>query len=200
MLYRAMKDPNWTHILWVDSDLRFQPHFIHSMILDDKDIVGGFYPKKSLPIDFASSPEPGGEETDYLFETIYVATGFMLIKRNVIETMLDHYREELEFYYQGASDYVDLFGPIINKDNDNLYLTEDYAFCYRAKKLGFKCWMSKRFELSHLGQFEYSAEDEAVLLRKYSNQGRISITSDPKPGDYFSAFEGGVNSQSDTKG
>ncbi|MEL0145027.1 MAG: SPOR domain-containing protein, partial [Alphaproteobacteria bacterium] len=41
--------------------LRFRPEFIHSMVLDDKDIVGGFYPKKGLPIDFASSPAPGGE-------------------------------------------------------------------------------------------------------------------------------------------
>ena len=56
MLNRALKtDSNWTHVLWIDADLRFRPAFIHSMVLDDKDIVGGFYPKKGLPSDFASS-------------------------------------------------------------------------------------------------------------------------------------------------
>ena len=103
MLWRAMQDDSWTLVMWIDSDLRFQPHYIHSMILDDKDIVGGFYPKKGLPIDFASSPEPGGEETENLFETIYVATGFMLIKRKVVEHMWEHFKEELSFKYQAAT-------------------------------------------------------------------------------------------------
>ena len=95
MLNRAMQDPNWTHVLWIDADLRFQPEFIHSMLLDDKDIVGGFYPKKGLPIDFASSLFPGVEDTEHLFETTFVATGLMLIKRDVITAMNEHYRQEL---------------------------------------------------------------------------------------------------------
>jgi len=186
MLRRAMFDDQWTHVLWIDSDLRFKPEYIHSMILDDKDIVGGFYPKKGLPIDFASSPAPGGEETESLCETIYVATGFMLIKREVIEKMYDHFKDDLSFKYQGADDYVDLFGTII--DENGLYLTEDYAFCYRAKSLGFKTFMSKRFELPHLGQMEYSAEHEAAFLENYEKSGRITINKD-KPVNYFSAFQ-----------
>ena len=58
ILARALKDKSWTHVLWIDADLRFKSEYIHSMILDDKDIVGGLYPKKGLPIDFASSPAP----------------------------------------------------------------------------------------------------------------------------------------------
>lgn len=185
MLRKAMNDDRWTHVLWIDSDLRFKPEYIHSMILDDKDIVGGFYPKKGLPIDFASCPEPGGEETESLFETMYCATGFMLIKREVVEQMYEHFAEELTFKYQGVDDIVDLFAPII--DEDGVYLTEDYAFCKRAKSLGYKTFMSKRFELPHLGQMEYSAEQEQAFLDGYEKSGRISINRD-KPATYFSAF------------
>ena len=185
MLRRAMHDDSWTHILWIDADLRFQPEYIHSMILDDKDIVGGIYPKKGLPIDFASSPEPGGEETEFLLETIYVATGFMMIKREVVEKMYDHYEEELAFKYQGDDVYVDLFAPIIA--DSGLYLTEDYAFCKRAKDIGFKTYMSKRFELPHYGQIEFSAEAEQEFLAEYEKSGHITINKD-KPRLYFSAF------------
>ena len=188
MLARALQDPNWTHILWVDADLRFQPHYIHSMILDDKDIVGGFYTKKALPIDFASSPMPGGEDTKDLFETIFVATGFMMVKRNVIETMMEHYGDELRFVYQGSDRYVDLFAPIIDEDNGRLYLTEDYAFCKRARKLGFKCFMSKRFELPHTGPMEFSADGEASMLKRYEEMGRVELKP-AKIQQYFSAFE-----------
>ena len=187
MLKRALEDPNWTHLLWIDSDLRWQPQYIHSMILDDKDIIGGFYPKKGLPIDFASSPAPGGEETEHLFETIYVATGFMMIKRHVIDAMIEAH-PELKFYYQGGNDFYDLFAPLIDEDTNRLYLTEDYAFCYRARKLGFKCYMSKRFELPHTGTYEFSAENEMNFLKEYEEQGRITINKDAKP-LYFSALQ-----------
>ena len=139
MLTRALQDKDWTHLMWIDADLRFRPEYIHSMVLDDKDIVGGFYPKKGLPIDFASSPAPGGEDTDHLFETIYVATGFMMVKRAVVEKMVEHYREELAFTYQGLDDAVHLFHPIIDKENNNLFLTEDFAFCLQSERaMGFK--------------------------------------------------------------
>ena len=184
MLNRALKDPTWTHVLWIDADLRFKPEYIHSMILDNKDIVGGFYPKKGLPIDFASSPAPGGEDTEFLFETIFVATGFMLIKREVVEKMNDHYRDELSFYYQGTDDSVHLFHPIIDESTNRLFLTEDYAFCKRARDIGFRCYMSKRFELPHIGVMEYSAETERQLLSEYEAQGRITINNEHPP-DYF---------------
>lgn len=187
MLYRALQDPNWTHLLWIDVDLRFRPEYIHSMILDDKDIVGGFYPKKGLPIDFASSPSPGGEDTEFLFETIYVATGFMMVKRHVIEKMYEHYREELGFFYQGSHEYVHLFHPIIDEDMNRLFLTEDYAFCKRARDIGFKCYMSKRFELPHTGVMEYSAESEAEFLKEYERLGRITLNKEATS-QYFSAF------------
>ena len=187
MLNRALKDPNWTHILWIDADLRFEPQYIHSMLIDDQDIIGGFYPKKGLPIDFASSPAPGGEDTEHLFETTFVATGFMMIKREVVNAMVEHYREELGFYYQGTEDAVHLFHPIIDEDLNKLFLTEDYAFCKRARDIGFKCYMSKRFELPHIGVFEYSAESEAQILAEYEKMGRVELKK-VDPNQYFSAF------------
>ena len=158
---------------------------VHSMILDDKDIVGGFYPKKGLPIDFASSPAPGGEETETLYETTYVATGFMLIKRAVVEHMMEHYRDDLQFKYQGEYGFVDLFAPMI--DDNGLYLTEDFAFCHRARSLGYKTFMSKRFEIPHIGPYEFSAENEHVTLLKHEESGRITINNDHQV-NYFSAF------------
>ena len=186
MMRKALEDDSWTHLMWIDADLRFRPEYIHSMILDDKDIVGGFYPKKGLPIDFTSSPMPGGEQNEFLYETMYIATGFMLTKREVIERMYDHFKEELTFKYQNVDDVVDLFAPII--DENGLYLTEDYAFCKRARSLGYKTFMSKRFELPHLGQMEYSAEREQEFLNIYEKSGRITINRD-KPVNYFSAFK-----------
>ena len=110
----------------------------------------------------------------------------MMIKRHVIEKMIEEF-QDLRFFYQGGDDYYDLFAPIIDKETNNLYLTEDFAFCHRARSLGFKCYMSKRFELPHLGQMEFSAEAETIFLEDYERMGRITINRDA-PINYFSAL------------
>ena len=175
MLQRALLDPNWTHIMWIDSDIEFVPQCVHSMLVDDKPIMGGFYPKKGLPIDFASSPMPGGEDDENWFETDYVATGFMLIKREVIEGMIEAYPER-QFFYQGSDNFYDLFSPYIDTEMPNrLYLTEDYAFCRLARAVGYKSYMSKRFTLGHHGNFTFSKTNEEEMLKEYERQGYVEI-------------------------
>ena len=105
MVQRALLDPNWTHIMWIDSDIEFDPRCVHSMLIDDKDIIGGLYPKKGLPIDFASAPMPGGENTEHLMETDYCATGFLLIKRKVITDMIEAYPER-RFSIKGRTNFT----------------------------------------------------------------------------------------------
>ena len=176
MVHRALKDPSWTHLLWIDSDIEFDPRCVHSLLAEDKDIVGGFYPKKGLPIDMASSPAPGGEEDEGTYETMYCATGFLMEKRHVLEKMVEEYREEYRFFYQGDEDYVDLFPSYIDKESANrLYLTEDYAHCQMAKKIGFKTYMSKRFTLNHHGVFCFSKGEEESMLREYERMDYIEI-------------------------
>lgn len=173
LLHRALKDKSWTHVLWIDSDLKFDPKCILRLLVDDKDIVGGYYPKKCFPIDLTSAPVAEGEETEDLLETSYVATGFMMIKREVVEAMIEHYKDELTFRYGDADGCVSLFNTMI--DENGTYLTEDYAFCHRAKSMGFRVWMDKRFILPHIGRIEYSIEQEQQILENYEKSGRITI-------------------------
>jgi len=183
MLSQAVEDaPEWTHVMWVDADIEWKPEHIMMLLAEDKDIIGGHYPCKGLPLKETSGIKPieGGEETDTLVETFYIATGFMLVKRHVCEAMMEHYRNELKFRYSCSGNdqrkFVDLFSPIIDETNDYLYLTEDYAFCKRAVDIGFKAYMSKRFELGHaMGSFVFSKEKEKKVLDAYESQGKIKI-------------------------
>lgn len=183
MLSQAVQDvPEWTHVMWVDADIEWEPEHIMMLLAEDKDIIGGPYPCKTYPLKHTSASKPikGGEETDSLIETYYVATGFMMIKRHVCEAMMKHYEDELKFRYStkthGSRKFVDLFAPIIEADNNDLYLTEDYAFCKRAKQIGFQVYMSKRFQLGHtMGSYVFSKEKENKMLKEYEDQGKIKI-------------------------
>lgn len=176
MIRRAMEDPNWTHVMFIDADIEWDPRCIHSMLADDKPIIGGFYPKKGLPIDMASSPMLQEEDAGSpVFETDYVATGFMMIKREVIDTMVEKYPER-KFLYQGEIDNYDFFAPYIDTESHNrLYLTEDFAFCKLARAVGIKSYMSKRFMLKHHGAFSFSKQEEEEMLKEYERQGYVEI-------------------------
>ena len=39
---------DFDHILWIDSDIEWNPEWAVKLILSDKDVIGGTYPKKSL--------------------------------------------------------------------------------------------------------------------------------------------------------
>lgn len=184
MLSQAVQDaPDWTHVMWVDADIQWEPTDLMRLLLEDKEIIGGYYPYKSFPIRQASSPiaTNGGEETSTLVETMYVATGFMLVKRHVCEVMMSHYEPELKFRYSTKQHqdrkFVDLFAPIIDKENNDLYLSEDYAFCKRAQQLGFKSYMSKLVNLGHaMGSFVFSKEKETQILKDYEDMKIVKLT------------------------
>lgn len=164
-VYEHLND--WTHLLWVDADVGFTMDDVWKLLVTDKDIVGGMYPLKSFPIKWATVPYPTTNDehslNKKLVRTHYIATGFMLCKREAIEKMLNHYKEELKFRYWD-NEYIDLFQTIIDKDKDNLYLTEDYAFCKRANDMGLETWVRNDVKLSHTGTQRYSEKDQQDMF------------------------------------
>jgi len=103
-----------THLMFIDSDIGFNPHDIIEMVKADKDIICGLYPKKEINWNQVSEaahkgvpPQALGEYTGVfvmnavdgadkvevvLGQPVEIAnggTGFMLIKREVFEKLKD---------------------------------------------------------------------------------------------------------------
>ena len=198
MVTSALKDKDWTHLFWIDSDVAWKPEHVHYLLAADKDIVTGFYPAKSLPLKAASGPdkikkalldqypnldpkdripdklikEQIKEEGDFV-ESRFLTTGFMCIKRNVIEKMVEHYTD-LNMSYQG-DEHCHIFETMIDKDRDNLFLGEDYSFVKRANDIGFKSYLASKVSLGHVGNYEYSEENEQKLIKHYITENESVI-------------------------
>lgn len=99
------------------------------------------------------------EIKDGLVEVWDAGTGFMLIKREVIEKMIEAYPETL--YYSDKDLTVPLekrkryalFDTMI--DTDQRYLSEDYTFCRRWQEIGGKIHLSVATVLNHVGTTTY---------------------------------------------
>lgn len=107
---------DYTHMLFIDSDINFNPQDVIALLALDKDVIGGPYPKKSINWKTVASAarnhpdmEPKELETlvgEYVFnvvkgtksfqvteplEVMEIGTGFMMIKRVVFEKLAESF-------------------------------------------------------------------------------------------------------------
>jgi len=176
-----------THLMFIDSDIGFNPQDIVPMVHADKDIIVGLYPKKEInwhqvsdAVNKGVPPQALGNYTGVfvmnavngdsqvevnLSEPVEIAnggTGFMLIKRNVIEKLKD----VVPTYNSDMYKVIDterkprtiyqFFDTSIDKDSGNRLLSEDYHFCKLARDNGFKVWAAPWAQLSHTGSYTFS--------------------------------------------
>jgi len=147
-----------THYMFIDADIRFQPESIFQMIAADKEIIGGLYPKKSLPINYAINLKRETKIQGPLFTVDTLATGFLIFKREVHEALIKahpetKYVDDVGLGKQYEPNMYSIFDTII--DENGHYLSEDWTFCRRAAKLGYDMWADSRVLLNHCGTYEF---------------------------------------------
>ena len=151
-----------THLMWIDADIGWEPEAIWRMMDSGKDIVVGVYPKKCLPISWPmnflrqeqNEPLPTCPDTNFI-RVKDAPTGFMLIRREVIERLIGRH-PEWSCKFSGGDNPVwgnALWEAFI--DADQMYLSEDFGFCRRAQAEGFEVWIDPTCTLSHTGAATY---------------------------------------------
>lgn len=158
-----------THLMFIDSDIRWRPEYIPMLLDVDKDVVCGLYPMKSIPPKFVINTVPDSHKEGPLEEVKTAGTGFMLVKRHVIEEMCvayPHlkYNDNVGIGKEYEPYMFALFDTSIDKDKN--YLSEDWTFCYRWREMGNKVWVHKGIILDHQGTYTFKGEDAV----KYHNQ------------------------------
>ncbi|MFI6312725.1 hypothetical protein ACIBEK_21690 [Nocardia fusca] len=160
-------------LMWIDSDIRFDPDSVELLRAHDLPLVSGIYPKKGLR-ELACSLLPETERIHFgqgggLLEIRYAAGGFLLTRRAVYEKMAEH--EGLPVcnrrFGRGTVPY---FLPLLlpEDDGEHWYLGEDYAFCERARRSGFDILADTRIRLEHIGSHGYTWEDAGSSRHRYA--------------------------------
>jgi hypothetical protein len=96
---------------------------------------------------------------DNIAKVKHIATGFMLIKRNVIESMIKafpttKYSDDIGYLTQEQNKYAyALFDCGVE---DNHYMSEDWLFCHRWSKMGGEIHINISINLIHTGIEEYN--------------------------------------------
>ena len=157
-----------THLFFVDADIGWEPWHLLVLLDAQKDVIGGLYPMKSMPIKWCVNGIPGQPEAapdQNLIEVSKTGTGFMLIKRDVFEK-LDAHPATKPFKNDIGLDPV--LDPYMKTYFDTAvregrYYSEDWTFCENWRDIGGQVWVDKRVLLRHTGTYTFSHEAQEKL-------------------------------------
>lgn len=161
LMAKMMTNKAATHFMFIDADIRFQPESIFQMISCDKDVIGGLYPKKTLPINYVINLKPQVTVQGDIYTVDTMGTGFLLFKRHVYEKLIAahpecKYVDDIGLGKQYEPMMYSIFDTII--DEKGHYLSEDWTFCRRWQALGGEIWAHSKTLLNHVGHYEFQGD------------------------------------------
>jgi hypothetical protein len=165
LMAKMMTNTAATHFMFIDADIRFRAEDILAMLVTEKDVIGGLYPKKSLPISYVINVEPGTKIENGIFKVDTMGTGFMMFKRHVYEKLIKahpecKYVDDVGLGKQFEPNMYSIFDTEI--DEKGHYLSEDWTFCRRWAAIGGETYAHAGVLLNHSGFYEF-AGDLSVL-------------------------------------
>ena len=165
LIQRFLQTKEFTHFLFIDSDIGFNPESVLRLLKFNKHINSAVYAKKSvnwglvkekisakspedirqMGIDFNLNIRTSAHLIDGFVKVLDVATGFLLMTREVLQKMKWYYSGNVpgvpdltaknDIQGQNVDTYCALFDCLIDPEPPHRYLSEDYAFCRRYQQM-----------------------------------------------------------------
>jgi len=148
---------DYTHIVWIDNDIVFQPAQFRKLLEHDKDVVAGVYKYNAafgglytgnlklacgwfdagFPTQTLSCTSLTEERSKSYFspliEVDWTGFGFISVKKGVFEQIEYPWFEPLSFRLR----------------EEEFQLTDDLAVCWKIKKAGFKIHINRDIQVGH---------------------------------------------------
>ncbi|MGI9484332.1 MAG: hypothetical protein ACR2RF_00300 [Geminicoccaceae bacterium] len=153
-LVRDFLETDCSDLVFLDSDLRWEPESLVQLCRYDRDVVAATYPfkqdERGFPVAFK-----GGEmwaHHDGLLEVLAVPTGFLRIRRRVLEKLATRATK-----FRPKSDARSDIPLIFEREvEDGLRRGGDYAFCRKWREIGGQIFVAPEMYLEHFGSQVWS--------------------------------------------
>jgi predicted O-methyltransferase YrrM len=160
-------------LMWVDADVAFDPNDVDKLRAHDLPFTCGLYPKKG-PRQFACEFLPNTPAVRFgrnggLVEIKYCGFGFTHVRAAVFEAVQAHFDLPI-CNLRFNSPLVPFFEPMAVPDPGGQWsLSEDYAFCERARQAGFTVVADTSIRLWHVGSYRYGWEDAGSAKERFGD-------------------------------
>ena len=164
---KFLDNPDSTHLVFIDADIAWEPWHLLLLLDHDEDVIGGLYPMKTLPVQWVVNGVPGSETKadGNMLEVSKTGTGFLVIKRHVLEKLKEHpdvipYANDIGLDKKLDENMFTFFDTVVR---ENRYYSEDWTFCENWRDLGGKVWVDKRVLLKHTGTYVFDHNSQRPL-------------------------------------
>lgn len=143
---------DWDDVIWIDSDITWDPRWVLDLLNYDVDVVGGTYPKKSLQSEtypVKCDPDKLILDSRGLIEVQGLGTGFLRMSKKAIQALWDNSPE----YTEGGQSKRWAFDVRIE---DGTLISEDIIVCKRLAELGFPVYLDPVMTCGHVGNLKYT--------------------------------------------
>ena len=174
-----------THLMFIDADIGWEPWHLLVMLDAQKDVIGGLYPMKSLPVKWCVNGIPGVEEdpNSSLVEVSKTGTGFLLMKRDVFEKLNEHPAVRTFANDIGLPRELDVYMKTYfdTAVREGRYYSEDWTFCENWRDLGGQVWVDKRVLLRHTGTYVFDGNAQEQVYRDLKAIFEPNLVAGPVP-------------------
>lgn len=135
-------DNGFTHLFFIDRDMVLPDDMITKLLAHDKDVIGGKYNYRHLPLEPILADKRNGKTflmeliPDKPFKLWAIGTGCLLIKTSVFEKVPKPW---FEYKLMDSGDFM----------------SEDFTFCDKLEKAGIEVWCSPEIPTAHIGSMYF---------------------------------------------
>jgi predicted O-methyltransferase YrrM len=163
-LVRDFLNSDCTDLVFLDADIGWFAKDFVALLGYDRDVVAGVYPKKNGDDTYPVVTKPGEiwSERDGLIEVEGVPTGFLRIRRAVLEAMAS-----TATLYNAKNDRAMATPCIFERQiHDGTRWGGDYVFCRKARARGIKIYMAPSMRFEHSGEQTWTGSCGAWLKQR----------------------------------
>ena len=165
---------DYTDLLFIDDDMGWRPADVVRLLASDKPLIAGVGPRKRALSDNDARKwcvrflADGVINQDRMgaVEVEAAGTGFMLISRSVLSTMIEAHPEWKRSGWDNMpEDARRWYHRFFHFDSDHADEPgEDYSFCWAWRALGGQVWVDPSISLVHVGEHEFGGDFTAMFI------------------------------------
>ena len=146
-------------VIWIDSDLEWNPMWIMELFGSDKDVIGGTYRKKTDDAELYTVKTKDLTATDGLIKVDGLGMGFLKMSKKAVQALWD---VSQPYQNEGREGRMICDIQIV----DGQLVSEDNVVTRKLADLGFDIWLDPRMTCCHIGtkKFYGNFEDFAKRL------------------------------------
>ena len=172
--------PDATDFFFLDDDIGWPAEKVLEFLRRPEDVVAGIYPKKQdkedWPVQLAADADKRELiERDGLFLAYMAPTGFMRIKRRVLERVAEVAPRFHDQETDGTKEWPMMFCTGIGPDG--FFWGEDYSFSRLVAQLGFEIWVDPDINFSHRGHKVWKGNIKTAMpkFRKMVKSSKLKV-------------------------